>query len=457
MEKVTITYMNSTKNNEFYSPSKLKAVAQNMLDLSFKANIQEAEISVAAGDGLEISVRDTVCESIENQQKQSLAITVYENGRKGSATTSDFSISALKTSIDAAKTIASNGEPDEYAKLVDKSYLCTDFKELELDHPWDAQVYELIELGKQVESAALLKATVKQKSDGVTIHKSRGSRAYVTTTGFNQAYCTTRHSITSVMIAHDPSGKMQKGYYFSSSRDSKLLENAAYIGQMAAARTEKKLGARKIATECLPVVFDPRVAPGLIGHLLSALSGKLQYEKASFLYDCLGKKVLPNFITVSERPHIIGGLSSATFDSEGVPTSDKNIILNGEIIHYILDGYSARKLNMRPTGNSGGITNIEISNSGRKLAEIISPIKKGLLVTELMGFGVNNLTGDYSRGATGFLIENGQLGHAVEEVTIAGNLLDMLADIVEVGNDAEINNSIQVGTVFIKKMTVAGN
>ena len=449
--------MDSIKNDAFYSPKKLQAVAERVLNLSSGESVQEAEISVSAGDGLEISVRDNICENLENQQKQSLAITIYENGRKGSATTSDFSVNALKKTIKAAKIIASNGEPDEYARLVKENYLCDEPKELKLDNPWGVETRELIDLAKQVESAALSKVTTKQKSDGVTINTSRGSIAYATTTGFNKAYCTTQHSISSVMIACDQSGKMQKGYYYTSDRNPELLENASCIGEIAATRAEQKLGAKKISTQRLPVIFASRVASGLIHHLLSALTGKSQYEKASFLYASLGEKALPDFITIYEKPHIVGGLASTNFDSEGVTSREKEIVSRGKIAHYILDSYSARKLSMEPTGNSGGVTNIRANNSGQSLTQMIAPIKKGLLVTELMGFGVNNLTGDYSRGATGFYIDNGAISHPVEEVTIAGNLLEMLTDIIAISDDAETNNAIQVGSIFIKEMTVAGN
>ena len=449
--------MTSTKNDVFYSPNKLQTIAEKILDISSQEDVKEAEVSVSAADGLEITVRENVCESVENQQKQSLAITLYDNGRKGSATTSDFSDEALKKTVKAAKIIAAHGESDKYAGLIKKSYLCDEFKELGLDNPWPVETEQLIDLAKQVESVGLSKATAKQQSDGVTISKSRGSRAYATTDGFNQAYCATQNSISSIMIASDTSGKMQKGYYYSSNRDPELLESADHIGAMAATRTEQKLGAKKISTQRLPIVFSSRVAPGLIGHLLSALSGKSQYEKTSFLNDSLGKKILPSFVSISEKPHIIGGLASTNYDSEGVTTYNKEIVTNGEIAHYILDGYSARKLDMEPTGNSGGVTNIRINHNDQSLAQMISPISKGLLVTELMGFGVNNVTGNYSRGATGFLIDNGEISHPVEEVTIAGNLLEMLADIVAISNDAETNNSVQIGSILIKEMTVAGN
>ena len=441
---------------DYNRPSILDELAVRIIEQARSAGAQAVEVGVSAGAGLAVTVRGGACETVEHERDKSLGVTIYLDGRKGTATTSDFSEQALRETVNAALRIAQVAEPDQYAGLAAPEFLATELPDLDLDHPWDLDAEAAIALAIECENAARgVDARIKQ-SDGCSVNHYRGSRAYANSHGFHAAYCGTRHGLSAVMIAED-SGGMQRGYWFTSSRDPAELENAASVGQTAARRTIAKLGARKIATTRLPVIFEARIATGLLGHVIGAIGGAAQYRRASFLLDALGEAILPDLVTVTEDPLRRGALGSASFDDDGVATSNKVIIEQGRLNTYLLSAYAARRLGRTPTGNAGGVHNLLVSHGARTLADIIAGFDRALLVTDLMGMGVNGVTGDYSRGASGFLIENGEIAHAVEEITVAGNLKNMLKDIREIGADVETRGTVHIGSVVIGEMAVAGS
>ncbi len=444
------------KNQNFNNPDVLSEVAEKVLHIAKQKGLTEIEISLFGGEGIETSVRDNTCESIEHQKDKSIAITVYQSGRKGTAKSSDFSIGSITSTIESAATIAGYSEADPYAGLIEKKYLCKKAINLDLDYPWDIEIDEMVQIAARAEISALDASAQTLRSDGAHVSKYRGAKVYANSLGFNQGYQSTRHSLSAIMIAENGPDEKQKGYWSSSHRDPIKLMSPEEIGALSCRRAEGKLNAKKIPTGQYAILFEPRVSAGIFGHVLSALSGKAQYEKNSFLADSLGKIVLPTFISISEDPHLQTGPSSAPFDSDGMGTMQKDFVRHGCVKNYALGGYAARKLKMEPTGNSGGCFNIAINGGEYNQKELIQATRSGLLITDLMGFGVNLLTGDYSRGASGYLIENGELVHAVEEITIAGNLKEMLMGITQIGNDEDLEASIKVGTLCIDSMTVAG-
>ncbi len=448
--------MNKPLATDYNVPETLDTLACDVLERATAQGVDAAEVAISAGEGLAVTVRDGACETVEHERDKSLAVTVYLGGRKGSATTTDFSGDALAETVAAARRIAEHGEVDEHAGLAAAEFLARDIPDLDLDHPWDIDAERAIALALDCERAALAHDPRIRQSDGASVNRYRGTRAYANSHGFHGAYRGTRHSISAVMIGADDAG-MQRGYWYSSNRRPELLEDAAAIGRTAGARTVAKLGARRIPTTALPVVFENRVAAGLIGHLVGAISGGAQYRRASFLLDALGEAVLPAALSLSERPHLPAGPASAPFDSDGVATAPKTIIDGGRLTTYLLSAYAARRLGRTPTGNAGGTHNLLLTPGTRSLEEMIASLDRALLVTDLMGFGVNAVTGDYSRGASGFLVERGERVHAVEEITIAGNLKTMLLGITEVGSDIDASASVQTGSILIDRMTIAGS
>ncbi len=453
---LSIANMNQATAIDYNRPAILDDIAVRTIEQARRAGAQAVEVGLSAGEGLSVTVRGGACETVEHERDKSLGVTIYLDGRKGSATTSDFSDQALTETIQAALRIAEVAEPDQYAGLAAPEYLATHLPDLDLDHPWDLDAEAAIALALECENAARSVDNRIKQSDGCSVNLYRGSRAYANSHGFHAAYRGTRHGLSAVMIAEDGGG-MQRGYWFTSSRDPAQLENAEAVGRLAASRTLAKLGARKIATTRLPVIFEARIATGLLGHVIGAIGGAAQYRRASFLLDALGETILPEFVTVTEDPLRPGALGSAAFDDDGVATSRKTIIEQGRLNTYLLSAYAARRLGRTPTGNAGGVHNLLVSHGARSLEQIIAGFDRALLVTDLMGMGVNSVTGDYSRGASGFLIENGAIAHAVEEITVAGNLKTMLKDIREIGADVETRGTVHIGSVVIGEMAVAGS
>ncbi len=402
-------------------------------------------------------MRNGELESIEHERDKALAVTVYHGqAQRQRNDHSDFSAPALRETVDAARLIAEHGERDEYAGLPAAEYLCSDVPDLDLDHPWAIDANQAIALAIDMERAALASDKRLKQSDGASVNRYRGVRAMANSHGFHGAYRGTRHGVSAVMIAAGTDGAMQRGYWYNSGRDARRFEDVEAIGRKAAARTVAKLGAKKIGTCELPVLFEPRLAAGLIGHLVSAVSGAAQYRRASYLLDALGEQVLPSNLNLDERPRIAGAIGSAPFDSDGIATQDKRVVADGRLCNYLLGAYAARRLGRTPTGNAGGAHNLVLSAGTRSAEQIIAGIDRGLLITDLMGFGVNGVTGDYSRGASGFLIVDGEIAHAVEEITIAGNLRDMLGSIVETGADVDETLNVRTGSILLERMAVAG-
>lgn len=414
-----------------------------------------AAVAISAGNGLSVAVRNGQVEVLEQHRDKSLGITVYRGQQKGSATTTDFSPAAVADTVAAALGIAGAAEADPYAGLIDPALLAHDYPDLDLDHPWALDASDAIELALQAEAAARAGGPGIQQVDESAVSRYQGLRAYADSQGFRGAYRATRHGLSCTVVgARD--GAMQRGYWFTSARRAEDLESPAAVGRTAAARTLAKLGAQRLGTRKAPVLFENRIATGLIGHLLSAVSGATLYREASFLRGAAGSQVFPEFLRIDEDPHLPRGLGSAPFDSEGARTVARPLIAAGVLNGYLLDSYAARRLGMAPTGHAGGAHNLRVSDQGADFAALLRQMDTGLLVTDLMGFGVNLLTGDYSRGASGFWVERGEVAYPVEEITIAGNLREMFRTLVASGADLERRGSLQCGSLLLAEMTIAG-
>jgi len=415
-----------------------------------------AAVSVNAGNGLSIGVRNGEVETLEYHRDKSLAVTVYRDGRKGSATTTDFAATAIAETVAAAVRIAADAESDAHAGLIDPQYLARDIPDLDLDHPWDLEPEAAIAIALACESAARGAEREVSQVDEAAVSRYRGLHAYADTQGFAGAWRATRHGLSCTVVG-SRDGAMQRGYWYTAARRAADLEAADAVGRQAAARTVARLGARKLKTCKAPVVFENRLATGLVGHLVAAVSGANLYREASFLRDALGTRVFPDFVTIDERPQLPRGLGSAPFDGEGMATRERLLVDRGVLAGYVLDGYAARRLGLAPTGHAGGVRNLFVSDRGEDLGALLKRMGRGLLVTELMGFGVNLVTGDYSRGASGFWIEHGAIAYPVEEITIAGNLREMFANLVAAGCDLERRGTIQCGSLLLPEMTIAGD
>ncbi len=394
-------------------------------------------------------------ETVEYQRDRSVGVTVYFGQRKGSASTADFSDAALRDTVDAACRIARFTAEDQHIGLADPERLATEFPDLDLDHPWAIEPPAAIELALRAEAAARGADARITNSDGAGFSSHRGTRCYANSHGFVGTSTGTHHSLSCAVIA-GTGGTMQRDGWHTIARAESDLESAERVGLRAAERALRRLGARRVATTRVPVLFAPEVARGLIGHLLAAIRGSAQYRQSSFLLDALGSQVLPPGIAVCETPTLARGPASTAFDGEGVATRETDLVSDGELQTYLLDSYSARRLGRETTGHAGGWTNVIVEGT-RDPGDLLRDIADGFYVTELMGQGVNLVTGDYSRGAAGFWVENGELTHAVEEVTIAGNLKAMLLGIAGFGTDLDRRHPIQVGSILIDRMAVAGD
>ena len=394
-------------------------------------------------------------ESIEHNRDRGLSLTVYFGKRKGSASTADLHPDSIEKTIEHACAIAKHTEEDPCNGLADADLLAHDFADLDLWHPWDITTDEATALALRCEEAGRSFDPRISNSEGATVQIGSSLAVGATSHGFFSRERDSRHMISVALLAEDESG-MQRDYWYESVRSADDFPDVATIGRTAAERTLARLGARKLGTRQCPVLFAPQVARSLIGHLVSAVSGGALYRKASFLVDYVGKPVFPNFVQIVERPHIRRGQASANFDSEGVATRDSDLITNGRLARYVLGSYSARKLGLRSTGNAGGVHNLIVTTGEDDFAAMLKRMGTGLVVTELMGQGVSLLTGDYSRGASGFWVENGELAYPVEEITIASNLRDMFANIVAIGSDVDHRSHVLTGSILLDRLTIAG-
>jgi len=434
---------------------RLKWVVQQLLDEAQQQGASSAEAAFSVDNGLSVTARLGDVETIEYHCDQGIGVTVYFGQQKGSASTNDVSPASLKETVKAACSIARYASPDEYAGLPDSQLLATEFPDLDLYHPWTLDAEKAIALAIECEDAARQYDTAISNSEGATVNSHQGTRVFGNSLGFLQGYQSSRHSISCAVLAGSGDA-MQRDYWYSVARNPALLESPKLVGEKAAKRTVARMKARSLSTRQCPVLFAPEMASGLIGSLLGAISGGSLYRKSSFLLNSLDTQVLPDFVRIHEQPLLVGGMGSASYDAEGVATRARDIVSGGIVRSYILSTYSARKLGMQTTGNAGGVHNLIVEPGGNDFAAMLKLLDSGLLVTELMGQGVNRVTGDYSRGASGFWVENGEIRFPVQEITIAGNLKTMLRNLVAIGNDVDMRGNIRVGSILLEQMAVAG-
>ena len=435
--------------------SRLEAIVKSALASATRHGASQAEAGVSLGTGLSVTVRRSQVETLEHQRDRSFSLTVYFGQRKGSASTSDLTAGAIEETVAKACSIASHTAEDPCAGLADPALMADDPADLELDHPWPLSPDEAIELATACEEAGLAADPRISNSEGGSLNTGRALRVYGNTHGFIGGYPSTSHSLSCVLVAGEGDG-MERDYWYTSARDPGRLESAEEVGRRAAERTLMRLGATRLSTRTTPVIFPAELARGLIGHFLGAITGTSQYRQASFLLDAVGERIFPEFVTLAERPHIPGAAASVAFDNEGVATCDRDVVADGVLQSYVLGSYSARRLGLETTGNAGGIHNLVVSNGGRDRAALLKAMDTGFLVNELMGQGVNGVTGDYSRGASGYWVEGGRIVHPVSEVTIAGNLRDLFRNVVEIGNDVDTRGAVRCGSILLEEMTIAG-
>ncbi len=443
-------------NSFSYSIDQLKQVTQDILHQAQVAGATACEAEANQGFGQSVTVRLNQVETIEYNRDKGLGVTCYFGQQRGHASTSDLSASAIRDTVAKALSIAKFTAADAFAGLPEPELLARDLPELDLYHPWDLPVEKAIEMAKACEAAALAVHPSINNSEGGSISTQESLFVYGNSLGFIGGYPTSRQGISCAVIAESEAG-MQRDYWYSAARSEGQLESAADVGRIAGERTMRRLNARKLKTTQAPVIFEAPIATGLIGGLVSAVSGGSLYRKTSFLLDSLGTSVCAPLVQIVERPHILRALGSAPFDGEGVATKERDVVRDGVLQGYFLSTYSARKLGMHSTGNAGGCHNLIIESGDLDFAALLKKMGTGLVVTELLGQGVNPVTGDYSRGAAGFWVEHGEIQYPVEEITIAGNLKDMLKQIVAVGNDIVIRGSRQSGSILIENMTIAGD
>jgi PmbA protein len=438
---------------------RLAGLAEDVIRRARAAGASQAEVAATIDIGLNVIVRLGELETVEHTRDRGFGLTVYFGQRKGSASTADLHPDSIQATLDQACAIARHTEADPAAGLADASRMASACPDLDLWHPWDIDTTQAIELGIAIEDAGRAHAGISN-SDGATVQVGQGLSVYANSHGFVGRERGTRHALSLALIAGDEDG-MQRDYWYDSVRAAGDFISAKALGDKAAERTLARMGARGLSTRQCPVLFAPELARGLVGHLLGAVSGGSLYRRASFLLDHLGQAVMPAWLNIDERPHLLRGQGSANFDAEGVATRDSALIEGGVLARYMLGSYSARKLGMESTGNAGGVHNLVVApgagdGEASDFAGMLRRLGTGLLVTEVMGQGVSIVTGDYSRGAAGFWVEGGRVVHPVEGITIAANLRDMFAGIVAVGSDVDPRSHVMTGSILLDRMTLAG-
>lgn len=442
-----------------FTADRLRELAADVLRHAERCGASACEVDVSEGVGQSVTVRKQQVETIEFNRDKGIGVTVYLGQRRGHASTSDFSTAALQATVEAALAIARFTAADEAAGLPESGLLARRAMDLDLYHPWDLPIEEAIAIARRCEQAAFAVSPQIRNSEGATVSAHTAHFVSANSLGFMGGYPSSRHFISCVPIAGK--GKdMHRDDWYSGARDPVDLATPEAIGDYAARRTLSRLGAKKLKTRQCPVIFEAPLAAMLIGSFVHAVSGGSLYRKSSFLVDSLGTQVFPAWFGIEERPHLIKGLASSPFDDDGVATHDRTVVADGIVQGYFLSTYTARKLGMATTGNAGGSHNLIVAPSPGAPADFAGLLKQmgtGLLVTELLGHGINYVTGDYSRGAAGYWVENGAIAYPVQEVTIAGNLRDMFAGIAAVGRDVVTRGSRTVGSIVVDRMTVAGN
>jgi PmbA protein len=435
--------------------SALEAVVARTLEQGRKAGASAAEAVVSIDNGLSVSVRLGEVETLEYHRDKGLGLTLFFGQRKGNASTADLSDAGIAEAVAAAAAIARHTAEDSYAGLPEAELMADSYPDLDLDHPWGIEAQDAVELAQRCETAARGHDPRISNSEGANVNSYRGTVVYGNTHGFVGGYTGTRHGVSCSVVA-EQDGAMQRDYWYASSRMADALGDVEAIGRRAAERTVRRLGGRRLGTCEVPVVFEADIARGLIGHFVAAIRGAALYRKSSFLLDHLGQQVFPEFLNLQEQPHLPRALGSAPFDGEGVATKARDVVRNGVLQGYVLDSYSARRLGLQTTGNAGGVHNLSVSSGELDLDGLVREMGTGLLVTELIGHGINMVTGDYSRGAAGFWVENGEIQYPVEEITVAGNLKDMFRGIRAVGSDVDLRGNIRTGSILLDRLTVAG-
>jgi len=438
------------------SDDTLRQIVRDALDYATGRGATAAEAEASEGFGQTVTVRQNEVETIEYNRDKGIGVTVYLGKQRGHASTSDFSMQALRDTADAALSIARFTASDDCAGLADPDLLARDFPDLGLWHPWNLPVERAIELAKTCEAAGYAVDPRISNSEGASVSTQESHFIYGNTLGFLAGYPSSRHSYGCALVA-GRNDAMQRDDWYETTRDSAELPPPEMVGRRAGERAVKRLGARKIATTQVPILFEAPIAASLLGHFVSAVSGGNLYRKSSFLLDSMGKAVFSPGVTVRDLPHVRKGLASGAFDEEGVATRAREVVLEGVVQGYFLGSYAARKLGLRSTGNAGGNHNLVAEPTGGDFPAMLRRLGTGLLVTELMGQGVNAVTGDYSRGAAGFWVERGEIAYPVQEITIAGNLKDMFRGFAAIGSDVIRRGSRQCGSILVERMTVAGD
>jgi PmbA protein len=444
------------ENRFTYSHDVLAQIARDVLDHARRKGASAAETEVSEGFGQTVTVRRGEVETIEYNRDKGIGVTVYIGKQRGHAGTSDFSPQAVRDTVEAAVSIARFTASDDCAGLADADLLAHALPALDLWHPWDLPVEQAIELARACEAAGFAVDARISNSEGASVSTQESQFVYANTLDFLAGYPSSRHSIWCSLIAgHNDA--MQRDDWYDTTRDPLELESAEAVGRRAGERARNRLAARKIATTQAPVLYEAPIASSLLGHFASAASGGNLYRKSSFLLDTLGQPVFSPVVQIDELPHIPKGLGSSPFDEEGVATRSRGIVRDGVLEGYFLGSYSGRKLGMRSTGNAGGTHNLVLRDTGEDFEALLRRMGTGLLVTELMGQGINNVTGDYSRGAAGFWVDHGEIAYPVQEITVAGNLRQMFRAIQAAGRDILRRSSRQCGSILIDRMTIAGD
>jgi PmbA protein len=445
----------SEHESPFPEQSRLEDIVQDLIAQAQQLGANEVEAGVSIDAGLSVTVRLGETETLEYNHDRALGLTVYFEHRKGSASTADFAPESLSATVHAACDIARYTSKDEYAGLADANRMATSIPDLDLYHPWDISAEQGIELAAECEEAPRQVDRRIENSEGGMVSTNTGMRVKANSHGFMGGYRSSYHSLSCAVIGKQGE-EMQRDYWSWSARDYADLPPAAAVGRAAGERTIRRLGTRQLSTRQVPVIYAADIASSLFGHFISAVSGSSLYRKASFLLDHLGLPVFPEFIHIHEQPLLLKGLGSAPYDNDGVATGPRDIVTGGILQGYVLNNYAARRLGMETTGNAGGVRNLTIDPGDKDLPALMRAMDTGLLVTELIGFGVNTVTGDYSRGAAGYWVEGGEVQYPVDEITVAGNLKDMFMNIVAVGNDVDLRGNTRTGSVLVEQMMVAG-
>ncbi|MEQ1881864.1 MAG: metalloprotease PmbA [Burkholderiales bacterium] len=435
--------------------SSLKQIARDVLDYARQKGASAAETEVSEAFGQSVTVRRGEVETIEYNRDKGVGVTVYVGQSRGHASTSDLSLKALQDTVDAALSIAKLTAADAYAGLADADLLATEFPELDLFFPWPLTVEAAIEKARVCEDAAFSADPLVSNSEGASVSVQQSHFVYANSNGFLAGFPSSRHSISCAVIAGKDDA-MQRDDWYTSARDPRDLIDEAEVGRRAGLRAARRVGARKLPTAKAPVLYEAPVASGLLSHFVSAVSGGSLYRKSTFLLDALGKTIFSPNVRIRDLPHIKKGLASGAFDDEGVATRARDMVNQGVLQGYFLGSYSARKLGMKSTGNAGGSHNLILESTAGDLNGLMKTMGRGLLITDLLGQGINMVTGDYSRGVAGFWIESGEIAFPVQEITVAGNLKEMFRHIVAVGNDVEVRSARQCGSILVEGMTMAG-